>query len=131
MPLDIYEYYTPLHSFVDSYYQIDKIEKARGLWKQLTRKYQEQLLYFQGLSYERQYEHVESIMDNVAYYRDLIDALVENEDTELFDNEIKTFNQYIRMFPRFFAKQEKPQTDTTTENSENLLKELKSKQEIE
>ncbi|WP_299439644.1 DUF2723 domain-containing protein [uncultured Aquimarina sp.] len=130
MPLDIYEYYTPLHSFVDNYYRIGKKEKARSLWKQLTRKYQEQLLYFESLSYKRQQEHFESIMDNVTYYRDLVNTLVKNQDTELMDTEIDTFNRYINLFPRFFAKQEKPQPNTTLENEENLLKELRSKQEI-
>ncbi|WP_298312473.1 DUF2723 domain-containing protein [uncultured Aquimarina sp.] len=131
MPLDIYEYYTPLHAFVGSYYQIDKKVKARSLWKQLATKYQEQLRYFSNLSYERQQEHFESIMDNVTYYRDLVDTLVENQDKELINEEIDTFNRYINLFPRFFAKQEKSNPNTTLEDKENLLKELRSEQEIE
>ncbi|WP_299314173.1 DUF2723 domain-containing protein [uncultured Aquimarina sp.] len=131
MPLDIYEYYTPLHSFVGSYYQIDKKEKARSLWTQLAKKYQEQLHYFSNLSYERQLEHFESIMDNVTYYRDLVDTLVENQDTDLIDKEIDTFNKYINLFPRFFDRQTRPQPDIHVEDTENLLKELKSEQEIE
>ncbi|MFD2561697.1 glycosyltransferase family 117 protein [Aquimarina rubra] len=131
MPLDIYEYYTPLHSFVDNYYRIDKKEKARALWKQLAKKYQEQLVYFESLSYKRQQENFESIMDNVTYYRDLVDTLVENQDIELVDVEIDTFNRYINLFPRFFAKQEKPHPNTIVKDEEHLLKELRSEQEIE
>ncbi|WP_299210838.1 DUF2723 domain-containing protein [uncultured Aquimarina sp.] len=131
MPLDIYEYYTPLHTFVGSYYQIDKKEKARSLWKQLAIKYQEQLHYFSNLSYKKQEEHFENIMDNVTYYRDLVDTLVENQDKELINTEIDTFNRYINLFPRFFNRQKRPQLDTTLEDEENLLKELKSEQEIE
>ncbi|WP_405207761.1 protein O-mannosyl-transferase family [Aquimarina sp. LLG6339-5] len=127
MPLEFYEYYTPLHDFINSYYQISKHEKARSLWKQVAKKYQEQLQYFANLSYENQQEHFESIMDNIAYYRDLIDTLVENKDTDLIDTEIDLFNGYIGLFPRFFTKQERP----TLEDEENLLKELKSEQEIE
>ncbi|WP_299244941.1 DUF2723 domain-containing protein [uncultured Aquimarina sp.] len=131
MPLDIYEYYTPLHSFVDNYYQINKIEKARTLWRELAAKYQEQLRYFSNLSYKRQQEHFENIMDNVTYYRDLVDTLVENQDEELITIEIDTFNRYINLFPRFFTKQEKPHPNTTSEDSLDLVKELRSVQEVE
>ncbi len=130
MSLDFYEFYTPLHSFITSYYQIDKREKARTLYKQLSNKYQEQLVYFVNVSYKRQEENFESIMDNVAYYRDLIDILVDAEDSEILDTEINTFNRYIKMFPRFFAKQEKPHPNKTTEDEESLLKELRLEQEF-
>ncbi|SEL34391.1 Protein of unknown function [Aquimarina amphilecti] len=131
MPLDIYEYYTPLHPFINSYYQINKDEKARALWTQLAEKYQEQLLYFANLSYERQQEHFESIMDNVTYYRDLVDTLVENQDTTLMDVEIDTFNRYINLFPRFFARQERSNPSTSPKDEENLLKELRSEKEVQ
>ncbi|MHA7057912.1 protein O-mannosyl-transferase family [Aquimarina sp. M1] len=130
IPLAFYEYYTPLHSFVDSYYQINKKEKARALWKQLTKKYQEQLVYFANISYEWQQKNFESIMDNVTYYRDLIDTLVEHQDTELINGEIDTFNNYIQMFPRFFAKPEKLQPDSSLKNNQDVIKELSAEQEV-
>ena len=130
-PLEFYEYYTPLHDFIHNYYQIYKTEKAQSLWKQVATKYQEQLIYFSGLSYEKQYEYFENIMDNVTYYRDLIDTLVTNKDDDLIDQEIDTFNRYINLFPRFFAKQELPKPDAEPENNKDLLKELGLEQEIE
>ncbi|MBW1298820.1 protein O-mannosyl-transferase family [Aquimarina litoralis] len=130
-PLEFYEYYTPLHDFIDNYYQINKNEKARSLWKQVATKYQEKLIYFSGLSYEKQYKHFENIMDNVTYYRDLIDTLATHKDDELIDQEIDTFNKYINLFPRFFAKQDRSKPNSDSENDENLLKELGLEQELE
>lgn len=121
MPLDIYGHYTSLHSFIESYYRINKKEKARALWKQVSKKYQEQLVYFSTLSYQQQQKHVESIMDTMAYYGNLIDILAENNDIELTNNEIQTFNQYIDLFPAFFTKQEKPKLDSIIKSDENLM----------
>jgi len=131
IPLEIYEYYTPLHSFVSSYYQINQKEKARSLWNQLANKYQEQLVYFASLTYDRKLEHFESIMDNVTYYRDLIDTLVEHKDEKLIDQEIDTFNKYLNMFPEFFAKQKKFKPDTSLDTDNNLIKELGLDQDVE
>jgi len=131
MPLEIYEYYTPLHSFVEGYYSIDRKGKAIKLWKQVANKYQEQLLYFGNLSYPEQEKHFENIMDNITYYRNLVDILVEQEDTALVEDTIHEFNGYINLFPAFFAKPEQPQPNIPLESDEDLIKEFRSEQEIE
>ncbi|MDH7446888.1 protein O-mannosyl-transferase family [Aquimarina sp. 2201CG14-23] len=130
MPIDIYGYYTPLHSFVENYYRINKKAKAKDLWSKVATKYQEQLLYFANLSYEKQEELFESIMDNVTYYKNLVDIMVENDSTALVDREIRTFNRYINLFPSFFAEQEQSLPNRTLEDDQSLLKELKSAQEV-
>ena len=56
MPVDIFGYYTLLEPYIIAYYDVEKPEKARELFKQVASKYQENLLYYSGLSIKNQ-EH--------------------------------------------------------------------------
>jgi len=130
IPIEFYEYYTPLNFFIDGYYKINKEIMARNVWKKVVTKYQEQLTYFGSLPLKDQYTLAEDILTNMAYYKNLIDLLLENNDQEMIENEIKTFNQYLDLFPIFYGKREKMQVDPNKPGNQNLLEELKSEQQI-
>src|SRR5690606_15466417 len=46
MPVDTFDYYTLLEPYVSAYYEIGKQEKARKVYKDVTKKYQENLTYY-------------------------------------------------------------------------------------
>ena len=46
MPVNIFGYYTLLESYIDSYYKLEKKEKARNLFSEIAKKYKENLFYF-------------------------------------------------------------------------------------
>ena len=117
MPVDIFEFYTLLEPYVSGYYEVGETQKARDLWEQLAKKYQEQLTYFSALSQNKQYEYAEQIITNIERYRSLIDLLVINQDEELVEEKAKEFNNFLRRF-EFFYDDEEPEE---TESIEDIL----------
>ncbi len=103
MPVDYYEYYTPLRSFINGYYTIKEQDKARVLWNKIVKKYQEELSYFGSLAIKQQYEHAEDIVTNVELYRSMMDLLAQNNDKDLITVKVDEFNQYLRLFNRLYT----------------------------
>ena len=62
MPLDYFGYYSLLVPFVDGYYRIDAIEKARDLSQKIAYKYADRLEYFTSLDANTQYGLGEEII---------------------------------------------------------------------
>ncbi|MDY8137877.1 DUF2723 domain-containing protein [Aquimarina sp. 2201CG5-10] len=106
MPVEYYEFYSTLSSFIDGYYRIGKPEKAHNLWKKVTRKYQEQLIYYGNLNLGEQYEHIEEIIINIEYYKNLVDLLVIHEDEALLDKKIEEFNNHLKLFTSLYSEEE-------------------------
>src|SRR5690606_27147969 len=50
MPVDDYGYYTLLEPYISAYYDIGNKEKARNLYKEVSKKYQESLTYYSNLT---------------------------------------------------------------------------------
>ncbi|TPN85435.1 glycosyltransferase family 117 protein [Aquimarina algicola] len=103
MPVEYFGYYTLLRSFIVGYYQIDEKEKARQIWNDVVKKYQEQLTYYGSLSLVDQYEYAEEIVTNIEYYRSMIDILISENDHNLKEIKIHEFNQYAKMFSRLYT----------------------------
>ncbi len=106
MPIDIFEFYTLVEPYVSGYYEIGEKERAREIWNDLAKKYQEQLTYLSGLSKERQYKNYEAIYSNMEKYRSLLDLLVINREEELVREKAEEFNSYIRLFPELYGEDE-------------------------
>ncbi len=106
MPVDIFEFYTLVEPYVSGYYEIGEKERAREIWNDLAKKYQEQLTYLSGLSKERQYKNYEAIYSNMEKYRSLLDLLVMNREEELVREKAEEFNSYIRLFPELYGEDE-------------------------
>ncbi len=130
MPIELYEYYTPLNLFIEGYYRLGKKIKAQLLWKQVVKKYQEQLIYYGNMEFSDQRIYIEEVITNVAYYRNLIDLLSEHEDLEIIEDEINNFNQYLNLFPMLYRTKEDDYTIESTKSQDNLIKEFKSNQNI-
>ena len=76
MPVEDFGYYTLLEPYISAYYEIGSKEKARKLYKDVTKKYQENLTYYSGLSKETQERYLEEIVTDIERYRSLVDLAV-------------------------------------------------------
>lgn len=106
MPIDIFEFYTLLEPYISGYYEIGETQKARDIWSQLAKKYQDQLAYFNTISEEKQYQFFEDIYTNIEKYRSLVDLLIVNDDREFFEKEAVIFDNYIKTFPYLLGDEE-------------------------
>ena len=131
LPVKYYEYYTLVEPYISGYYEIGEKEKAREIWAEVAKKYQEQLNYFGSLNLERQYSYAEEIVTNVERYRSLIDLLLINQDREIMDKEVEEFNRNLRMFSRLYSSDEEyDDPETIRKQEEDLLKEFQNSQEL-
>ncbi len=53
MPVDKFGFYTLLEPYISAYYEIGKVEKGRKLYKDVTKKYQENLVYYQWIVFRK------------------------------------------------------------------------------
>lgn len=127
MPVDDYGYYTLLEPYISAYYEIGKNEKGRKLFKDVSKKYQENLTYYSGLSVENQTKMLDEIVTDIERYRSLVDILVEYQDDEFAKQETKNFNNYLKLFSHFMADQPKGESprderDIPMDTIEKILK---------
>jgi hypothetical protein len=99
MPVDKFGFYSLLEPYISAYYEIGNVEKGRALYKDVAKKYQENLVYYSGLSLENQETKVgEDIYLDIQRYRALVDILVIYDNKEFALEETKTFNSYLSLF---------------------------------
>lgn len=106
MPVDDFGYYTILEPFIQGYYKLGKVEKGRALYKKVSKKYQERLLYYRDFNMNRQNRLAQDILTDVERYRSLVN-LVDNpfEDEAFVLEEISTFNGFLEMFKPLYMSQ--------------------------
>lgn len=101
MPVKYYEYYTLLEPFATGYYEIGEKQKARGLLDELSKKYQENLTYYEGLSIaDRNAIHMD-IITAIERYRSLLWIMKDNGDTEHYNKAKVVFNKYNSKFSKY------------------------------
>jgi hypothetical protein len=99
MPVDIFGYYTLLEPYISAYYQVNSKDKARKLFKDVSKKYQENLTYYSSLSLSNQQRMFEEIYTDIERYRGLVDVIIVNDNDEDFiKTEMETFNNTLRLF---------------------------------
>jgi len=99
MPVDKFGFYSLLEPYVSAYYEIGNVEKGRALYKDVAKKYQENLVYYSSLSLKNQERLVgEDIYLDIQRYRALIDILVIYNDKEFALEETQKFNSYLSLF---------------------------------
>ncbi len=102
MPVAYFGFYTFVEPFIDGYYKVGETKKARDLFSQLKKIYQDRLDYYAGISVDEQYERIEDIVADMEAYRRNIDMLIANDDRELSEKETLIFNDYIDQFSHFY-----------------------------
>ena len=123
MPIKHFGYYTLINPIIEVYYKLDKKEKARKIWQDVTKKYQEKLRYFSSLEYEHQSDLVDQISSEIQRYRSLVDLLLYVQDDEMMQTEAEKFNSYLELFD-YGEVEEEPTNedlmrDLLEENSES------------
>jgi tetratricopeptide (TPR) repeat protein len=99
MPVEIFGYYTLLEPYISAYYQVDSKDKARKVFKDVSKKYQENLEYYSSLSIKNQQRMFEDIYTDIERYRGLVDVIIVNDDDEDFiKTEMEAFNNTLRLF---------------------------------
>ena len=76
MPVDYFGYYTLLEPYISAYYEVGAKEKAQKLFKDVAKKYQENLTYYSGLTKDNQERLFEDIYTDIQRYKSLVDVLI-------------------------------------------------------
>ena len=98
MPVNEFGYYTLVEPLINSYYVIDKKEKARKIFDEIAVKYQENLFYYSSISNSNKNRYAEDIYTDIERYRSLVDVIINYEDGEYLETRMKEFNDYLDLF---------------------------------
>ncbi|WP_242134354.1 glycosyltransferase family 117 protein [Aestuariivivens marinum] len=123
MPVEYYGYYTLLEPYISAYYEVGAQGKAQQLFKDVSKKYQENLTYYSSLKVENQERLFEDIYTDIQRYKGLVDVLVKH-DPEFAETEGDIFNNHLSLFKYFLGNDEpevdEPQMDTDFPASDSL-----------
>ena len=128
MPVDDFGYYTLLEPYISAYYEIGNKDKARRLYKDVSKKYQESLTYYGSLKIETQTKMLDEIVTDIERYRSLVDLIVSYGDKNFAMEETQKFNKYLEKFNHFMgADPERKETlredrDITKDTIDRILK---------
>jgi len=119
MPVEQFGYYTLLEPYIGAYYEVDSDEKAQKLYKDVSKKYQENLTYYSKLDVESQYRLIEDILTDIERYKGILDVL-QDYDEDFYLNESKIFSNYLNLFSHFYEGME---TENVPEQNPDLIQE--------
>ena len=102
MPVKYFGYYTLLEPYISGYYEVGAKEKAEKLFKEVAKKYQENLFYYSGLTQQNQERLFEDIYTDIQRYKSLIDVLVQY-DPKFAETEGDIFNNHLKLFKHFYG----------------------------
>lgn len=105
MPVEYFGYYTLLEPYISTYYEVGNKEKAQRLFKDVAKKYQENLTYYSNLKIDNQDRLFEDIYTDIQRYKGLVDVLI-TYDVEFAETEGDVFNNYLRSFRHFYGDDE-------------------------
>jgi len=103
MPVEYFGYYTLLEPYIGAYYEVGNTEKAQRLFKDVAKKYQENLSYYSSLKVDKQERMFEDIYTDIQRYKGLVDVLIKY-DVEFAEAEGDIFNNYLRSFSHFYGE---------------------------
>ncbi|NNM24010.1 MAG: DUF2723 domain-containing protein, partial [Flavobacteriaceae bacterium] len=104
MPVDLFEYYSLLEPFVLGYYQIDKVDKARKVYEDVSEKHQEYLTYYGSLTLDEQADLIEDIYSKMNQYESLVEITFVYDSEAYYQQEKKKFMNHLNPFRGFFAR---------------------------
>jgi len=117
MPVDIFGYYALVEPFILTYYNRGAVEKARTLFEQVAKKYEESLTYYSGLNIDQQEAYFDEIYDQIERYRSLVDTvIIEDKDNNYITNAMKAYNDLISQF-KYFMGDDDTEPDTRASDS--------------
>jgi hypothetical protein len=109
MPVDTFGFYSLLEPYISTYFEVGNRDKARKLFKEVARKYQENLMYLSSQPLKTQERLIEDIYTDIQRYRALVDVLVVYDNEDFVLEETKKFNSYLQLFdPLMGPSEEEP-----------------------
>ena len=116
MPVQHYGFYAFVEPFVDGYYKVGETEKARDLFNQLKKVYQERLTYYDAMDFDEQYNNIEEIIADLESYQRIVFIISDNQDEAFAEKESLILREYIGLFDDFVDAEEErynqPDLDT-------------------
>jgi len=88
MPIEKYGYYRLVIGHIESYYEINKPEKARKIVEFLINNFQENITYYSGVSSEQLSKDFADLEGTLDLYRYIV-ATVQEYDTEEYTEDLK------------------------------------------
>jgi len=104
MPVAYFEYYSLLEPFVRGYYQLDKIDKARKVYQEVTQKHKEYLRYYGSLDLYEQSDMGEEIYSKLNQYEALVEMAYTFDSPEFYAQEKEVFLNHLGPFKGFFTR---------------------------
>ena len=98
MPVELFGFYTLLEPYIGAYYELEATEKARALYLEVSKKYQESLSYYSSLSEYNQSTYIQNIYNDIECYRSLVDVTAVYETEDFIKLEMEKFNSFLRLF---------------------------------
>lgn len=120
MPVNYFEYYSLLEPYVIGYYELDKPEKARKVYEDVVKMYQEHLLYYNSLKFNKQRAIASDIISDIERYRSLVQLVVMYDDETFGRAEAKEFNDYLKLFRHFYSPDEAMDLDKELEKDSTI-----------
>ncbi len=107
MPVKYFEYYSLLEPYVLGYYELGKVQKARNVYEEVSKMYQEHLEYYNSLKFSRQRNMADELVSDMERYRSLVQIVGQYDDPEYARKEVEKFNNYINLFRAFYSPDER------------------------
>lgn len=104
MPVDKFQLYTLVEPFVNSYYKINKVEKARKVYNDLADLYKDHIQYYESLTLNEQVLIVDDILTDLERYKSVIITGIENKDLKTIEREIPFYLKAITPFKTLMQK---------------------------
>ncbi len=120
MPIDYFEYYSLLEPYVLGYYELNNTPKARKVFEDVSKKYQEHLTYYNGLKFSNQRAIADEIISDMERYRSLVQIVVMYDKEEYARAEAQKFNDYLKMFRHFYSEDEQMDVDKDLEKDSTM-----------
>ena len=111
MPVDLFGFYTLLEPYIGAYYELEANEKARELYREVSKKYQESLAYYSSLSEYNQSQYIQTIYSDIERYRSLVDVTMIYETETFIKAEMEKFNSYLRLFTGELEEEEETENE--------------------
>ncbi|QCE41572.1 DUF2723 domain-containing protein [Psychroserpens sp. NJDZ02] len=122
MPVNKYGFYTLLEPYISAYYEVNKQDKARQLFKDVASKYQESLKYYSTLTKDNQDNNFTEILTDIERYKALVDVLVQY-DKSFAQEESKIFTNYLELFKQYYDNEPEVETNPIR-TDKDLLQQL-------
>jgi hypothetical protein len=126
MPVDTFGFYSLLEPYISTYFEVGNHDKARKLFKEVARKYQENLMYLSSQPLKTQERLIEDIYTDIQRYRALVDVLVVYDNEDFVLEETKKFNSYLQLLDPLMGPSEEEPTPSDDIDINALLNDSSS-----